>query len=93
VIENVRQIFSGKCPKEGCGCDIIVVYSKALGIIRRSLRAAPFCLREREIGSEPNALLLRRKEHGAWRGSPGSFAAQKRLAQDDNQRGFARASE
>jgi hypothetical protein len=33
-------------------------------------------------GSEPNARLLRR-DCGASRGSPGSFAAQKRLAQDD----------
>jgi len=36
-------------------------------------------------GSEPNARLLRRKERDASRGSPRSFAAQRTLAQDDNQ--------
>jgi len=35
-------------------------------------------------GSEPNAQLLRRQERDASRGSLRSFAAQKRLAQDDN---------
>src|SRR5437660_11014049 len=36
-------------------------------------------------GGEPNARLLRRKERDASRGSPRSFAAQRTLAQDDNQ--------
>jgi UDP-glucose 4-epimerase len=35
--------------------------------------------------SEPNARVLRRKPRAATRGSPRSFAAQRRLAQDDNQ--------
>jgi len=36
-------------------------------------------------GSEPSARLLRRNERDASRGSPGSFAAQRTLAQDDNE--------
>ena len=36
-------------------------------------------------GSEPNARLLRRNERDASRGSPRSFAAQRTLAQDDNE--------
>src|SRR5208337_1984469 len=35
-------------------------------------------------GGEPSTRLLRRKERDASRGSPGSFAAQSTLAQDDN---------
>src|SRR5580693_638631 len=34
-------------------------------------------------GCEPNALLMCRKERDTSRGSPGSFAAQRTLAQDD----------
>src|ERR1700691_837419 len=41
--------------------------------------------RARPYGSEPNAPLLGRKKRDASRGSPGSFAAQKKLAQNDNQ--------
>jgi hypothetical protein len=47
----------------------------------------------REIGSEPDARLFRRtaflkKARDASRGSPRSFAAQKRLAQNDRSRGL-----
>ena len=37
------------------------------------------------LGSEPSARVLRREERDASRGSPGSFAAQRTLAQDDNE--------
>jgi len=43
-------------------------------------------------GSEPNARLLRRTERDASRGSPGSFAAQRTLAQDDNESSAASAA-
>ena len=64
-----------------CRCG---TYSRIISAIEQAAKAMK-ANGPAQQGSEPSARLLRRNERDASRGSPGSFAAQRTLAQDDNE--------
>jgi len=64
-----------------CRCG---TYSRIISAIEQAAKAMK-ANGPAQQGSEPSARLLRRNERDASRGSPGSFASQRALAQDDKE--------
>jgi xanthine dehydrogenase iron-sulfur cluster and FAD-binding subunit A len=89
IISAVALLKKNPMPKENeivdfmdgnvCRCG---TYPRIVSAIQKAAKAMG--ARGALDGGEPNAQLLRRQERDASRGSLRSFAAQKRLAQDDN---------